>query len=78
MKNFIKAIDWHKFLKYEFWFLVVISFFYFTSPNKFPHNFYVIPLTMILFGLMMIINSYPIHYRNTKIKENEINQLEKN
>jgi hypothetical protein len=64
MKNkFLKAIDWRKFLKWEIGFIMVVLFFYFTSPNKFPHNFYAIPTMSVLFAFMLLLNSYPTYLK---------------
>jgi uncharacterized membrane protein HdeD (DUF308 family) len=56
MKNFIKAVNWKRFLGIESWCFGILLFFYIVSPNKFPKNFYNVPLITIIFGMMVLIS----------------------
>jgi hypothetical protein len=58
MKNFINAINWKKFLRVELWTIGILLFFYFTSPNKFPQNFYAVPTIIILFDIMLLVKAH--------------------
>jgi hypothetical protein len=58
MKKFINSINWKKFLKVELWTIGILLFFYFTSPNKFPHNFYAVPTIFVLFSIMVLVKAH--------------------
>ena len=65
MKNFINSINWKKFLKCELWCVGILLYFYFTSPNKFPHNFYAVPLITFIFGIILLLKAH-ITYSDRK------------
>jgi fatty acid desaturase len=66
MKKFINSINWKKFFKVELWCIGILLFFYFTSPNKFPHNFYAVPIISGLFGIMLLVKAHTIYLLHKK------------
>ena len=61
IKDFMDSILWKTFAKYELACLAIVLFVYFTSPNKFPHNFYMVPLAPLLLGITLFIVGW-IHF----------------
>lgn len=70
MKKFFKSLDWWKFIKYELSCLAIVGGLYMLSPNRFPENFYVIPLIMFLWGIMLIVKSHSMYIITNHGKNN--------
>jgi hypothetical protein len=70
MKDFIKRVDWKKFVKYEVYCFMIVTILYANSilcnRNVFPENIYVIPLTVVLFAILLILKAN-ISYLEEKI-----------
>jgi hypothetical protein len=72
MKNFLKRIDWRKFIKYELFALLIVGLLYLNSVgqgwNNFPYNFWVVFLVPGAFGVAMLLKS-GIAYMEEKQKK---------
>lgn len=73
MKNFVKMVDWKRFIRFEFCCFVIATVLYIISLGKglntFPKNIYIIPLGVILIGICILLKTlieYLYWKRNTK------------
>lgn len=59
-----KRVNWKTFM----WEMLMIAIFfvlsYWSGNNKFPHNFWFVPVSIILVGVMVLLNAY----LNEKVK----------
>jgi hypothetical protein len=74
MKNFIKSVDWKKFLRYMLYFFVVVTALYIGSlmngRNIFPENLRIVFLTTAGWGVMLSISAFT-DYLILKSKQNK-------
>lgn len=73
MKNFIKRLDWKKFVRYEIYCFLIVGLLYANSVwnglNVFPENTYVIPVTVIGFAVLMLLKSHIVYYEKKYLKK---------
>lgn len=58
MNTFFKSIKWTKFIKYELIALSILLILYFSSSNKYPQNFYTIPIILGIWTFLILFSSY--------------------
>lgn len=71
MKNFLKNnINWKEFIKVEVGITIFLLLSYLVGNNKFPHNFYIVPLGTIVIGIALILYVYSDYKIKNDKKEN--------
>ena len=68
MKNFIKAVNWKEFWKYELFVMIFLIISYFLGNNKFPHNFIYIFIAGIGWAIIMLVENYMNYRHNSRFK----------
>jgi hypothetical protein len=73
MNNFWKRLDWKKFVKYEFYCFLIVTFLYVLSLlrhlNVFPQNIWIIPFIVIGFAVLMLLKSHTVYIEEKIFKK---------